>query len=587
MGRRTESGRNPDGTQWERRALDVPADEFSFEIGKFTVQELDAGNVHLTVAFDYATSVTSQKWIRDQIVAVVSDSLLLFEQIFGPYPLDHMTVVTVPREVSQGLLGFSTLSNLFALDFGPLEALYGFRDRRIVIAHEMAHQWWGNVVGWRSYRDQWLSEAMADYAALLWARVRLSGVDHRGPISGWQSLMTDVTAEGRRIESIGPLILGERLDSTKAEAYEAIVYDKGAVVLSTLSHVVGEDLFLAAQKRIVEAARFKLISTEEYIAMIETLLGTDLEWFERQYIRGTGLPEIYYNYEVGVPEDGYWPIRLTAYRKAPYRFQYHVENLGDGRFDVRHDTMWQELDDDSLLVVPYELTTLRIEAGGWQRRKKSKKGRGEAVVMTIAGTLRLEGQETVTEIRSAHHPEELWLDRDRVVFARFFSEDHAPKRLTLYRGLDAAAEGRMQLAEELWRQTLTTEVGRRASESLRESEGEVLDVFARTALAGLCLDRGQPGAARDELELARRTASDWRKRLFNARFSLLEARIAILEGEQEQALKLLKRAMRRRSLSAAAYALLAIAAKQAGDEQTFGTAMEAAERRGVDVAALR
>ena len=83
-------------------------------------------------------------------------------------------------------------------DLGVWNRFFGVEDRRLVVAHEVAHQWWGDQVGWTSYRDQWISEAMASYAALLFGKERLgdkySGVDLT---AGWRSELTAHLPDGR------------------------------------------------------------------------------------------------------------------------------------------------------------------------------------------------------------------------------------------------------------------------------------------------------------------------------------------------------------------------------------------------------
>ena len=74
--------------------------------------------------------------------------------------------------------------------------------------------------------------------------------------------------------------------------------------------------------------------------------------------------------------------------------------------------------------------------------------------------------------------------------------------------------------------------------------------------------------------------------MYRGWFRTLDARIAILEGDFEGALQRLKRGMRRNALPTPAYLLLAIAAKQTGDEESFDLAVEVAERRRADLTAL-
>src|SRR5690606_41036364 len=139
---------------------------------------------------------------------------------------------STPRDFSQSLPGLVTLSNPMMADLGWLGALAGVEDRRTVVVHELAHQWWGHLVGWRGYRDQWLSEAMANYAAVAWARATLPAGERPvfGPTARWRAALEAETADGRTIESLGPLVAGFRLASSKsAEAYAAIGDRKSVV----------------------------------------------------------------------------------------------------------------------------------------------------------------------------------------------------------------------------------------------------------------------------------------------------------------------------------------------------------------------
>ena len=107
------------------------------------------------------------------------------------------------------------------------------------MAHEMAHQWFGQAVGWKNYHEQWLSEGFAQYFAALYARER------RG-----EGTFRDILRQFRRwaIEDSdqGPVYLGYRLGHIKNETrvFRALVYNKGAAVLHMLRGLVGDDALL-------------------------------------------------------------------------------------------------------------------------------------------------------------------------------------------------------------------------------------------------------------------------------------------------------------------------------------------------------
>ncbi|MES1245081.1 MAG: M1 family aminopeptidase, partial [Acidobacteriota bacterium] len=170
-GRRVDGGEQG-GQRWERRVLERPALGYTFELGNFDIDTVKSGHVEIRFAFGSGSAMTG-RGTRESVRKAVQDSLSYFEEIFGPYPLDELTVVTANRGFSQSLPGFVTLSDALLNDAGMWNRMFGLEDRRLVIAHEMAHQWWGDHVGWASYRDQWMSEALASYAALLYGRERL------------------------------------------------------------------------------------------------------------------------------------------------------------------------------------------------------------------------------------------------------------------------------------------------------------------------------------------------------------------------------------------------------------------------------
>ena len=91
-GRRVDGGEER-GMKWERRVLDVPALGYTFELGNYDVQTVRSGHVEIRFAFGAGASLTG-RGTRESVVKTVQDSLSYFEEIYGPYPFDELTVVT-------------------------------------------------------------------------------------------------------------------------------------------------------------------------------------------------------------------------------------------------------------------------------------------------------------------------------------------------------------------------------------------------------------------------------------------------------------------------------------------------------------
>ena len=176
----------------------------------------------------------------------VDSSISFYERFSGPFPFRHLAVSQIPGTFGQGWPGLLYLSTF---SFLPPEAQEraglnpalqeSFTD--IIPAHEVAHQWWGNVVGWSSYRDQWIDEGLAVYLALLFVS---SQKNSERPLTTWLSryrkrLLTKSPDSDLAPEDTGPLIMGTRLASSRSlEAYDVGIYSKGAWIFHMLREML-------------------------------------------------------------------------------------------------------------------------------------------------------------------------------------------------------------------------------------------------------------------------------------------------------------------------------------------------------------
>jgi len=590
-GRRVDGGQEADGARWERRVLDSPALGFSFEIGHFDVETAKAGHVQVTFAFGTGSTLTS-RGAREEVMRAVTDSLTYFEEVFGPYPLDWMTVTTAPRGFSQGLLGFVTISDSYLVaDLGMWNRYFGVEDRRLAIAHEVAHQWWGNLVGWTSYRDQWISEAMAEYSSSLYGKDRLKGeLSGVESIEGWQAELTSNLANGRPVESIGPVVLGYRLNSSlSGDAYRLIVYKKGAVVLEMLARLLGEENFPKVLRQVVKASSGKNISTEDLFAMVEHVTSTELDDFSRQFVYGTGLPEVFYTYKFEKNGDG-WVVKGQARQETPFHFRYKVVRTDRGTWDVPGEAIRRIDVQKSSLVVPVEIEVFDPR----QNEGEGKDGANE----TVRGHVLLKGEATDFAIDVEHEPKAFWLDRKARVFGLFHDGMRSPKKAVYSMASRASAEERKDEAEKLFAQALDM---KESAEEVKAGKlnalwadthwadvqwsdiqrtRRLLDARIEASRALLLMDLGKDDEADAAIGRARRVVRD------DLRLDQLQARLEVRRGRYEKAYQLLHRGDKYELLGAQEYALLAIAARETGHTEDFEKAFRKAKENGVDVTLL-
>ncbi|HEV2290099.1 MAG TPA: M1 family aminopeptidase [Candidatus Acidoferrales bacterium] len=244
----------------------------------------------------------------------LAGSVDYYEKLDGPFPFPELDVSQIPGSFGQGWPGLLYLTTLVFLppqaqQQAGLAVEAQEEVQRLVPYHEVAHQWWGNVVDAASYRDVWLEEAVADYLSLMYDESRHPG---KHSMDRWLSIYRDallakVPSGEETIEQAGPLDFGYRVDSSRSpDAYNTIIYDKGAWVIHMLRmmlrdpHARNPDArFAELLRNVLEKYRFQPLSTEQFEEEVNHVMtrSMDLEndhsvdWFFDEWVRSTGIPE--------------------------------------------------------------------------------------------------------------------------------------------------------------------------------------------------------------------------------------------------------------------------------------------------------
>ncbi len=242
-----------------------------------------------------------------------------FSQWFGPYPYGSLALTQMPGNLSQGWPGLVFLSSFAFLS--PQEQTDLHLDpvaRELdsqVLVHETAHQWWGDLVLWKSYRDQWISEGLANYASLLMLEQQ-NPAQFRQVLEKYRRDLLSKNKDGEWLRDAGPVTLGQRLESSHFPGgYEAISYERGTWLFHMLRSMLRdseaashsrkaranpEEPFFRGLRKIRERYAGKSISTEELVEVFEEELPRPLwyekrpklDWFLEGWIEGTAIPEL-------------------------------------------------------------------------------------------------------------------------------------------------------------------------------------------------------------------------------------------------------------------------------------------------------
>ncbi len=159
------------------------------------------------------------------------------------------------------------------------------------LAHELAHQWWGQAIGWKNYHEQWLSEGFAQYFAALYAEKQLDA-------NVFPSVLRQMRRSGIDNSGQGPIHLGYRLGHIKGErpVFRSLVYNKSAMVLHMLRRLVGDDPFFWGVRRFYSQWRFKKAGTDDFRVAMEAATGRDLRRFFDVFIFGARIPRLGFSY---------------------------------------------------------------------------------------------------------------------------------------------------------------------------------------------------------------------------------------------------------------------------------------------------
>jgi aminopeptidase N len=191
-----------------------------------------------------------------------------FEELFGPYPFDVYGSVVV-NDSFGGALETQTLS-IFGAD------VLGFGDAQAIVAHELAHQWFGNHVSVERWEDIWLNEGFATYGEALWEEAS----DPDFSFDRWirDKLFAGPALE-RHVQDPGP-----------QELFGIQVYLRGGFTLHALRVRVGDDVFFDILKTWNVRFGGGNATTDDFQLLAEELSGDDLDQFFDDWLRTDELP---------------------------------------------------------------------------------------------------------------------------------------------------------------------------------------------------------------------------------------------------------------------------------------------------------
>jgi hypothetical protein len=253
-----------------------------------------------------------------------------YASIIGEAPYPDFSLATLDAEIPSGHspayfavwnqpslpTGLSWRSDPVALTGHPF----------FFLAHEVAHQWWGQSIGWKNYHEQWLSEGLAQYFAALYAGHDRGSETERGLFQQMRESALDLSRHG-------PVHLGYRLGHVQADGriFRGLVYNKSAVVLDMLQRLIGPDAFTRGIRRFYRTHRFSKAGTDDLKKAFAAETTLSLDRFFDRWILGFTVPEVRMTWRMA--DDTHLAVRIEQTGETfDFPLTLTIQH-GDGRIE--------------------------------------------------------------------------------------------------------------------------------------------------------------------------------------------------------------------------------------------------------------
>jgi hypothetical protein len=305
----------------------VSDEQAKYELEVYTTTEVPSS----LAPFEHQIALSPSAMAQNALVDA-QNSMRVFQQMFGEAPYGRLAVTQQPAfafgQSWPTLVYLPVSAFLDGTQRWNLMGAEAFKFSEFILEvtpHEVAHQWWGHMVGWASYHDQWLSEGFAEFSAGLFLEYTQKPAEAQ---KFWDRLHAEITEKngfGNSANDAGPIWLGLRLDTPKTPgAYRRMVYPKGAYILQMIRMLMRDDKtgdqdFSGMMKDYVKTHLYQNATSESFVAVVakhmKPIMDLDgshnMDWFKKEWIYGTDLPKYRLDYSLK-PAAADGKVRMTA-----------------------------------------------------------------------------------------------------------------------------------------------------------------------------------------------------------------------------------------------------------------------------------
>jgi aminopeptidase N len=285
----------------------IPAYLVMLAIGPFVTVEAEADNAGAPLPLRYLAPPESTPEQLERVFGRTPEMVSFLAKRFGvAYPWARYDQVVVHDFIFGGMenVAATTLTDLMLTD----ERAHLDADFDDLIVHELAHQWFGDLVTCQDWSQAWLNEGWATYTEYLWQHHH-EGADeaHMGLLAKLGGYLAEDGGRYRR--SITHYNFKNPIDM-----FDRHLYEKGGLVLHTLRGILGEDAFWTGVTAYLRAHAHGAVHTRDFQRAMETASGRNLDGFFQQFVHGAGHPELDVSVSHG---DGLLNVSVTQKQSGP------------------------------------------------------------------------------------------------------------------------------------------------------------------------------------------------------------------------------------------------------------------------------
>jgi aminopeptidase N len=259
----------------------IPAYLVTIVVARLDIHEDKAGDLPVRYLVPEGTPAEA----LPRIFGRTPEMIAFFSERFGyPFPWPRYDQVVVEEFIFGGMenAGATTLTDLTLVD----ERVQPEWDPELLIAHELAHQWFGDLVTCRDWSQAWLNEGWATYSESLWIEHRDGA--HMAAWYMWDTARGYLEEADRRYQR--PIV--SYLFREPIDLFDRHLYHKAGCVLHTLRHELGDSRFWPAVHHYLARHGHEAVMTRDFQRALEEATGRTLDGFFQQWIHSPGHPEL-------------------------------------------------------------------------------------------------------------------------------------------------------------------------------------------------------------------------------------------------------------------------------------------------------